>query len=741
MKHFQIVLIAFAALLYAAPVQAQYQLKGGNFNSIHKLGPPVAGNQATLPATVESNFQGFGIVAGSAGPITTDAVVGERYPASGDRTIVLVRASIGMTFASGVPRYFMGDEILPPETALDGITAAPVNYWRAKPVLPGENIPLIGGVLIPVGSVNVTSSSTDTTTVLVSAVVPELVVGATLLGQPIVRVTGTTVTLAGKSNTTITSSTPSTITPVRSYYYSPHADKVFASQPGNVTIRWVTTNLDGTRAETFSVATTSIRPARKIYWTEGSFSGPSVKITDTRISSVNPIYNAVVPKAVPEEVNIPGYVPLSPNYKTLFFERFAGVGSLRAYNASGRIFVEYLGEPRNGPDILNFVGSDIVDVIRVPDTTNVQVYLGNEILPHTGNTSLTAVAPQTTAQGASNYYGVFVRPNGEQTYFAERETASVAQPDLGEPTSNDAYNKVAFYWMETADFGIQWPKFQDRYWQRWSPNLADYVHYTVDLNGSTPDTGISFAGGTLPQIKFQDDPANTEARVDLNTQRVVVTFAPSADKRNRALLKFANGAGVWYVNLYTQAENRQTSLASTSSTVDTTTTVTVASTAGLEVGMIVTGSGISGSAMITKINNATQFELSQNIANGTATFSYTVQSDAASPIHSTATVGTRIAPPAGHELAGYVSGGRGYYPAGYLNPFTAGVEAANEGAIIPVNALPTDNLLTVRWFKKVAAPNANFTDFYVPGKVGRYTVSFPASTTPQIVMTGMPANR
>ena len=734
MKHFRIVLIAFAALLYAAPVQAQYQLKGGNFNSIHKLGAPVGSNQGTLPATVNSNFQGFGIVAGSAGPISTDAVVGERYPASGDRTIVLVRASIGMTFASGVPRYFMGDEILPPETALDGITAAPVNYWRAKPVLPGENIPGVGGVLIPVGTVNVTSSSTDTTTVLVSAVVPELVVGATLLGQPIVRVTGTTVTLAGKSSTTITSSTASTITPVRSYYYSPHADKVFASQPGNVTITWVTTNLDGSRSETFSVATTSIRPARKIYWTEASFSGPVVQITDARISSVNPIYNAVVPKAVPDEVNIPGYVPLTPNYKTLFFERFAGAGTLRAYNATGRIFVEYLGEPRNGPDILDFVGSDIVDVIRVPDTRNIQVYLGNEIIPHDGDATLTAVAPTNTAQGAANYYGTFVHPNGKTSYFAERETASVPQPDLGEPTSNDAYNKVAFYWMETADFSIQWPKFQDRYWQRWSPNLADYVHYTVDLNGSTTDTGIAFAGGTLPEIKFQDDPANTEARVDLNSQRVVVTFAPNADKRNRALLKFANGAGLWYVNLYTQAESRQTNLASTSSTTDTTTTVTVASTAGLEVGMVVTGAGITGSATITKIISATQFVLSQNIANGTATFSYTVESDATSPIHSTATVGTRIAPPAGHELGGYISGGKGYYPAGYVNPASAGFPGANEGAIIPVNALPTDNLLTVRWFKKVVAPNANFNDIYVPGKIGRYTVSFPASTTPQIVI-------
>jgi hypothetical protein len=732
MKYARTVLITFAALLYAATAQAQYQLKGGNFNSIHKTGEPFASNQGQLPSTANSNFRGVGAIAGSAGPISTAAEIGERYPASDDRTIVLVRATFGMPYASGVPRYFMGDEILPPETSLDGLTAAPVNYWRAKPVQPGENIPGIGGVLFPVATVDVTSAATNSTTVIVAAPVPELVVGSTLLGQPIVRVTGNTVTLAGSADRAISGSTASVITPATSYYYSPHAEKVFASQPGNVTITWVTTNLDGSRTEKFSVASTSMRPARKIYWTEGSFDGPIVQITDARISSVNPIYNAVVPKAMPEEVNIPGYVPLTPNYKTLSFDKFNGVGQLHAYNATGRVFVEYLGEPRIGDSIFNFVGSDVVDVVRRPDTTNVQVNLGKEILPHTGDISLTPVEVTKGAGGAVTYYSRIVRANQTQAYYAERETSAVAQPDLGEPVSNDAYNKVVFYWMETADFNIQWPKFQNRYWQRWSPNLADYAHYTVGPNGSTTETGISFAGGTLPQIVFQDDPANTEAQLDAGTQRLVVTFAPAADKRNRSLLKFNNGSKVWYVNLYTQAENRQADLVSTTNTTDGKTIVTVSTTSGLEAGMIVTGA--FGTATITKIINGTQFQLSQNIADGTDTFGYTVQSDSAEPLNGMATVGERIVPPPGHEIGGYISGGTGYYPAGYVNPFTAGVPAANQGAVIPVNALPTDNLLTVRWFKKVAAPSVDFTDFYVPGKVGRYTVSFPGSSTPQIVI-------
>ena len=77
---------------------------------------------------------------------------------------------------------------------------------------------------------------------------------------------------------------------------------------------------------------------------------------------------------------------------------------------------------------------------------------------------------------------------------------------------------------------------------------------------------------------------------------------------------------------------------------------------------------------------------------GASALTFTVQSDRAAPINATATVGTRLIPPTGHEPAGYISGGKGYYPAGYLNPFSVGVEVANLGAIIPVNALSTDNL-------------------------------------------------
>lgn len=841
-------------------------------------------------------FASVGELSGVAGPTSTDATYANRYPATPDKTLVLAQASIGGVFASGLPRYNLGDVITAPLTKADLTTPAPAGYWRIKPVQPGESF-TGPGTPIPLGTVNVTAASTTGTAVTVASVPAALVVGATLLGQPITKIVGTSVTLAGNANANISSSTASAITPTSSYYYSPHSEKVYASQSGRVTVVWVSQVPNGSGnyevlTDTFAVSSTTTRSVRTIYWSEGIFDGPKVQINDTRITTISPAYNTFVPKAVADEVSIPGYTPTTPNLNTLYFDRFTGVGQLHAYNVEGRILIEYLGNVRLAGNIYESLGTDIVNLVRVPPVSNPIVNLGKEIIPHDGDTTLTPSPVLSTSLNSSTYYGTVVRPNGTAAYYAERETGAPNNPDNAEPASTDAFNKVVLYWMEVADFNIKWPKFQDRYWLRWSPDLTDYAHYTVDAAGSTSTTGISFTGGALPQIIYQDDPAQAEAQIDLTTQRLFVQFDPlTTDKKNRSLLKFTSGSKVWYVNLYTQGEDRQASLASTvAGTTANGILINVPTTAAVEAGMIVSGSGIPGSATVLRVINSTQLEISlatsqalqtATVFNGTpsqssgytsgnitdyfpatnaidgstgtfshtsgstdpawwqmtwtsaravskvvitprvtfeswsrdltvqvlaadnsvlwssplvnpnnvlnnpstitvdiaalagapvygrtvrigrtpptdaspnvvsfaevavwsspslisdGTFAYTVQADENAVIDTTATVGTRIVQPAGHENAGFISSGTGYYPAGYLNPFTVGVAAANLGAIIPVNALPTDNVLKVRWFKKVAAPSADFQDIYVPGKWGRYTVSYPATTTPQIVI-------
>jgi len=281
-------LAAWVALFAAPLLEAQpYDASAGNFNWIYvpytaaggnatAFGPATTqgtagnqiSNQATLPQTANSNFQGVGQVAGSSSAKSVTSVptysYAGTYPATATSSIVLENSYFGGTFASGVPRYFMGDVMTPPLVKVDGVTPAGANYWRVKPVEPGE---LINGTTpVAIYSANVTASSTSSKQVTVASITTGVVVGATMLGEPITAISGTNVTLAGNANQTINGSTAVSVTPAMSYYYSLHAEKVYASQPGRVQITWVTLaatgGVYGTTTETFSVSSNTAAKVR-----------------------------------------------------------------------------------------------------------------------------------------------------------------------------------------------------------------------------------------------------------------------------------------------------------------------------------------------------------------------------------------------------------------------------------------------------------------------------------------------
>lgn len=807
---------ALFALLLAPLARAQYDLKATNANLLYMgtsanptLNFPTGSNNGTYPVTAASMYRGVGTVAGASGPIkqtTISATYTKQYPANTAKTLVAARTSFGTTFASGVPRYGLGDTITPPLTQTDGITAAAAGYWRQMPVAAGESISnrvvaanvtvstsstastsvtvasvptaltvgstllgrtvstIVGTTLtlsgnanatvttatqkpfispaatvVPVAviAVSVNNSSTTSTKVTVDSVPAQLIVGVTLLGEPVTKIESNTITLAANAHQTISTSTAVSALPIATYYYSPHAEQVFASQSGMAKVIWVTAAITAnggyeTLDDSFAVSSNTSKNLRTIYWTEASFDGPVVPVVGGGITTVNPIYNTVVPKAVATEVEVPGYNPMADNLSTLSYSNTAGRGGLHAYNVEGRIVIEYLGQIRASGGIYQCLGIEVVDLVRSPATNYVTINLGQKLAPHNGDSSLTA-SPSLSTMLNSDCYGSIANAKGGVDYYAEKQTSLANAPDDGTPASGaTAYDKVCFYWMEMGSLGIQWPKFQDRYWQRWSPKLSDYAHYTVDASGSTADTGVSFSsGGISPELIAQDS-ITAEAQIDNTTQRFFVKF-DTADGFNRSLLKFSSNTGVWYQPVYTQADTRQQVLAATA---NATTTVTVPSVTSLEVGMVVTGTGISGTATLVSITDGTHVVLSQTVSTS-ATLTFTVQSDVLSPISSTVYVGDRLVPPAGHELGGYISQGTGYYPAGYINPFVSGVAAANLGAIIPVNAVPGNNVLKVRWFKKVTAPSASFSDFYVPGKFGTYTVSYPTAPLQIVIAQGV----
>jgi hypothetical protein len=767
---FRSFLVTLVSLFCASLAQADtYSLSVAQKNSLYypfngsvpataatAYGPPGSAslpisNPTNPPETANSNNRGMGQSGGSSRAKSSTAPY---YPGNSTRdlsastgtTLLLRSSTFGGVFASGLPRYMLGDEITPPLTKADLVTTAASGYWRQKPVQAGEGFLTASGVTttaIPTGSVNVTASSSSSRLVTVASIPTALVVGSSLLGQPVIDITGMTVTLADSANSNISGSVACIITPAFNYYYSPHAEKSFASQAGQVSVSWVSlaANASGyyeIMTETFAVSSTSSKAIRTIYWNQRGFDAPLVNITDPTIMSVNPIFNTSVPKAVVNEVVAPGDSPTAPSiYSTLKFSKVGATAQLSAYNVEGRIFVEYLGKARIGAEVLTYIGSDVVEIVRQADTTYTTTYLGKEVLPHDGTSGVLTASP---VSGSSlNYYSSVTKSDGLMSYYAERATSSASDPDNGTPTSTTAYNDVKFYWLLKGDYGIQWPKYKDAYWLRWSPNLTDYTFQTVDASGSVAATGLKFPSGALPSIVYQDDTAGAEASLDALTQSVLVN--PSADGRNRCLLKFTGSGTPWYINLYTQAETRAISRASTYSTTSGVTTVTVDSTMGLEVGMLVSGSGITGTATISSIADSTHYTLSATSSptNGNSTLTYTVESDQEARIveGTAATVGDRLVPPTGHELGGYISSGTCYYPAGYVDPFTDGMDAANLGAIIPVNAKSGSNTLTVRWFKKVSAPSAQFSDFYVAGKIGRYTVSYPSSPSQIVIAQGV----
>ena len=615
---------------------AQYELKSGVYNSLSQRVPanntgkiaPVGPTGTPLgDPTILPQYSNVVGAAGSAGPIASG------YPKS-TNGIKLSFASVGTGFASGVPRYFYGDQIVPPIaiTSTGGTQtpiASPSTYWRAEPVAAGE-----------------------------------------VLTNP----SGAPATDYGSGESAAIASLATGVLP--SYYYSPHAKVVFANSPGTVEITWRSAVPDPTSnsyvfyKERFNVSSATSTPVRTIFWTEKSYNGPRVAIPSGRIVTVNPVYSNVFPETVATEYVVAGSSSADPNaeatqvLRTLWYEKSNGIGELHAYNQVGRILVEYLGALRED-GTHEFLGADIVSVEQAAVPKTITTYLGNEIRPEPDE-DLTAVPVTSSSTTDVAYYGSNPRPDGSLAYFAERE--------------NDIEDRVSFYWLENHDaeialtagaspgLSIDWPKYLNKYLQFWPDDITEFASSTVAQGGSSTatGTGLKFEDGKIPTIIYQDDANGAESVIDTVSQRLIVGLGVTQDQQNRSLLKFTgDNGGIWYVRLITQAEDRS----------------------GYQEG--------DGGAALT----------------------------------GAAYVGERINPPSSaYTLAGYVSQGTSHSPAAYVDPFAEGIAAAEKGAIIPVNALPgSANQLAVWWFKKIEAPSSEFSDFYVPSKIGRYSVAYRTS--------------
>jgi hypothetical protein len=683
-------------------------------------------------------FAGRAATGATAGPISTAGLTAGRYPRAMKNsggvsvtTMVLIRGSFGYAFASGVPRYFMGDVIERPSIRWDGAPLANSSYWRAQPVQPGEMFSsarltnTVDGLtqpLLPADAVTVTKSSTTSSVVEVSSVPVTLTIGATLLGREVQLINGSTLTLSGSANANITASTSKTFLPYQPYYYSPHADKVFASQTGRVAVTWVSalpdTSASGEstptykfRRETFAVSSAAQVTPRVIYWTEKTFDGPIVRIPTGRIVRVNPVFNSFVPGQAVEYTPVGGSsnpniaAPAEP--RTLWFDTLSGQPALRAYNAEGRVLVEYLGgEIQGQAGRHQFLGADIVEIRRSALVETLVTPLGEQLRPRegpeeNGDDQMSPALPTlATAVTGKPLYGTFIRPDGITEYFAERENLN---PDL-----------MVLYWMAKFDaslhavsggaiagLDISWPVAKRSYLHEWPASPADYEPVNVTKTGADATLGPKFEAINLPSLVFQDDPAELETEIDGASQRLLVKFTDSSpDRRNRSLLKFSSVAGAQYVRLWIESEDALGSPA------------------------------VADNPATTTVNESRSAVYTLNDLDGDGARDWSPATAAAATTggRTAATVGSRIeAPGPGYEIAGHISDGDCYSPTAYVNPLgDAGFPGAAAGAIIPVNALSGRNQLSVWWFKKVSFPAATkIAPFYVPAIAARYNVSWP----------------
>ena len=205
------------------------------------IAPPPAFNPAGSPTVTTSQYAGQANSSASSAAINASAVANAipafaagRYPRGYDKTnpaspvttVVLGRSSFGYSFASGVPRYSLGEEIPRPSLDWKGNTVAET-YWRIEPVRPGEtfspagssNLGVLGSGNIPLaaGSVTVNSSTANSATVIVASVPDSLTPGATLLGKTVAYISGTTVTLVTPARITTSTATAVSFRPRQTY--------------------------------------------------------------------------------------------------------------------------------------------------------------------------------------------------------------------------------------------------------------------------------------------------------------------------------------------------------------------------------------------------------------------------------------------------------------------------------------------------------------------------------------------
>ncbi|MCI0534484.1 MAG: hypothetical protein L0Z50_04585 [Verrucomicrobiales bacterium] len=497
----------------------------------------------------------------------------------------------------------------------------------------------------------------------------------------------------------------------RGYYWSPHARQVFAINPGPIDIPWrkavastpsgsppnvITVEIGGITytvlTRRYVISGSAVKTPRQMYWTEGDFTstGKRVNVPSALVGGLEIVYNNVFPERVttafPQSSVIePDSSKRLDEKRTLWYD--STLGTISAYNVEGRVFLELLGDLREDKTTRQHLGFEIVDVVREPTPNTITIELGERLTAFPNNepddASLFPEPILTTGQPFYYQHNITASPGVQ--FFAARETAN--------------QNDLQLHWLEQGLAGLKWPFRFTRYLLIWPADVAKYSHYIRPLVSSEADakkTAVPLPNDNAPFIQYQD-PLD-QIRGKLTERFEYYTYLVPEYPAHRALLRFNSGANVRFERVFSWLD------------------------ANLRSGDLED----SVATDLSSWNSATLiFDWPDNLV-VPRTFTATVE------------VGQRISAPAGElgssigaeYLAGHIVAATGdsFHPGAYKDPFVDGFETANRGAIIPINAIPGDNLIEVLWYRKNQASEAQgFKTVFWPSVNARYTVVWPTA--------------
>jgi hypothetical protein len=638
------------------------------------------------------------------------------------------RAGVPLSSTTNVPPGSDGRAPTPQQQFTNGLTTAPATTNQFQS--------FIGFASIPVQSTTNLNSSTNFAANVLALNWPRLTdaggniiliqrsaqVGAPYLGQqvsflfgavippPLTDESGVTLPLGSSLNYWLPAPYTTNSFTNAPFYWSPNAEAVFAVQAGGVDITWIkasplVTNQPPADATNYAlisgdyyrlytvhylVSGSAVKPPQKMYWTEASFAnlGKPVDVNG-EVQDVHVVYNANFPRRVAQAYVDPDQPPITDTNllqetRSLWFD--GTVQQIHAYNVEGRVFVELLGEANPDGVTRRFLGFEIVDVFKRPTPQDISVELGERLNAYQDGRDDSALNPSPINQLSSQtFYYQQVADDGRLTMYATRETRNL--------------DDLQAYWLIAGVAGLRWPFLFDRYHEVWPTDVARYSHYVRPLVATEAEamlTAVPLPTQNAPAIQYQD-PLD-QPRAKLTSTFAFYTFLSPTYPAHRALLRFISGGQVSFERVFSW----------------------------LDVG-IKTNSLFAGSVGA----NLSAWDPTNLVFNFGAE-----QYQAPRLISQTVNVGNRISSPPDEwngttYWAGYIftNNGTSYNPGAYLNPFDVGFTNASLGAIIPINAIPTKNVLDVWWFRPDNADGSKgFLKAYWPSVVGHYTLQWPPGT-------------